>query len=252
MMSLKTPEEIATIRKGAGMLAVIMQELQTKVVPGITTSELDDIAHKRMREFGTVSAFKGQGGFPGNICASVNDEVVHGVPGPRKLKEGDIVTLDIGLMWEGFHTDMARTFPVGEVDPSVARLLRITKKALKLGIKKAKPGNTVGDIGNTIQRFVEQQKYGLIRGLCGHGIGKELHEDPQVPNYGSRNKGAKLKTGMVLCIEPMLTLGTWEVKMADDGQAFVTEDGSISAHFEDMVAIGPEGPEVLTQPGNVI
>lgn len=247
MTSLKTSKEIKTMREGGETLARILKEVSLKIQPGVTTKELDTLAETSILESGAKLAFKGYEDFPGTICTSVNDEVVHSIPGERILKEGDIVTLDMGLIWKGYYLDMARTFPVGTVSLEAARLIRIAKKALKLGVNKAKIGNTVGDIGNTIQRFVEGQGYGVVRELCGHGIGKELHEDPKVLNYGKRKSGEELKEGMVICIEPMITVGDWKLEKAQDGHGYKTKDGSLSCHFEDTIAITSRGPLVLTE-----
>lgn len=247
MISLKSPEEIAIMREGGRMLARIMKELIGEVRLGVSTDQLDRIAEEKIREAGATPAFLRYEGFPRTLCASVNEEVVHAIPSTEKiLKEGDIITLDLGLIHKGYYADMARTVPVGNIDANTARLVRATERALKLGTNEVRPGVTVGDIGNTIQRFVEGQGFGVVRELCGHGIGKELHEEPQIPNYGKRHMGVKLETGMVLCIEPMVTTGDWNVTRAKDGQTFVTSDGSLSAHFENTVAVTPDGSEVLT------
>lgn len=248
MISLKSPEEIAIMREGGRMLAQIMQELISEVMPGVSTDQLDKSAEEKIREAGATPAFLNYEGFPRTLCASVNEEVVHAVPSAEKiLKAGDIITLDLGLIHKGYYADMARTVPVGKIDPNTARLVRATERALELGTKEVWSGVTVGDIGNAIQRFVEGQGFGVVRELCGHGIGKELHEEPQIPNYGERHTGVKLESGMVLCIEPMVTMGDWDVKRAKDGQAFVTRDGSLAAHFEDTVAVTADGSEVLTK-----
>ncbi|MDP2641065.1 MAG: type I methionyl aminopeptidase [Candidatus Yanofskybacteria bacterium] len=247
MISLKTKEELRSMAEGGRMLSEVMKELKKNVAPGIREKELDALAGKLIKEKGAQIAFQGYHGFPGNICVSVNEQVVHGVPTERTLKEGDIVSLDIGLIWKGLYLDMARTFPVGKVDPEASRLVRVAKTALRLGVKKAKPGNTIGDLGNTIQRYVEGQGYGIVRELCGHGIGRDLHEDPQIPNYGQRKTGEKLKEGMVICIEPMITAGAYHLKLEKDGQTYSTRDEKLSAHFEDTIAITASGPKVLTR-----
>ena len=241
MIPIKTPQEIAIMRKGGRILAGIMDELIAQAQPGASTAQLDKIAEGKILKAGAKPAFKNYQGFPATLCASVNEEVVHAIPSPEKiLKEGDIITLDLGLIYKGYYSDMARTVP--------ARLVRVTREALEFGIKKTRAGVTVGDVGNTIQRFVEERGYGVVRELCGHGIGKELHEEPQVLNYGSRHTGVELKEGMVICIEPMVTMGDWNVKRARDGQTYITRDGSLSAHFEDTIAIIKNGAEVLTRP----
>ena len=244
------------MRQGGRMLAGILDKLLQMVKPGIKTKDLDRAAEALILKSGAKVAFKGYEGFPAALCVSVNEEIVHAVPSERILKEGDIVTLDIGLVWpsfakategeKGFYLDMARTVAVGKVPPETARLIRVTKKALHYGLKKTRPGNTVGDIGNTIQRYVESQGYQVVRELCGHGIGRELHEDPRVLNYGKRGTGPELVEGMVICIEPMITVGDWKLKRSKDGFGFETKDGSLSCHFEDTIAITKQGSEVLT------
>ena len=247
MIPIKTPREIQIMAEGCKMLAKIVKELSQMVEPGITTKQLDKAAEDLIFSSGAEPAFKGYGGYPATLCSSVNQSIVHEVPSDYKLKSGDIVTLDLGLKRKGYFADMAVTVPVGDVDPEILRLIRATKKALKRGIKKARPGNTFGDIGNTIQRHGEDQGYGVVRELCGHGIGKELHEDPEVLNYGNRHKGMKIRTGMVICIEPMLTTGDWKIRKGADGQRFETIDGSICAHFEHTIAITDRGSKVLTE-----
>ncbi len=248
MIPIKTPQEIAIMREGGHVLAQIMKELVLQVRPGVSTEELDKFAEQKIRKAGATPAFLNYQGFPRTLCVSVNEEVVHAIPSAEKiLKEGDIITLDLGLIHKRYYLDMARTVPVGEIDEKATRLVKVTQKALKLGIAKVRSGATTGDIGNTIQRFVEGKGFGVVRELCGHGIGKELHEDPQVLNYGKRGAGLELVEGMVICIEPMVTAGDWQVKRAKDGHTFVTRDGSLSAHFEDTIAVTSTGSEVLTK-----
>ena len=248
MISIKTPAEIKIMREAGRMLSRVMEEVGKKVKPGVTTNYLDKAAEGLILKYGAKPNFKGYQGFPATLCTCINEELVHCVPSTkRKLKEGDIVTLDGGLIFKGFNSDMAVTIPVGKVSPEAQRLVRVTKKALKRGIKKVRPGNTFGDIGNTIQRYVEGQGYGVVRDLCGHGIGREIHEDPQIPNYGKRGQGLKIKEGMVFCIEPMVTIGDWKIKTARDGYGYQTKDGSLSAHFEHMIAVTRIGCQVLTK-----
>jgi len=248
MIPIKTPQELAIMREGGSMLSQIMEELILQVGPGVSTKQLDKIAEQKIREAGATPAFLNYQGFPATLCASVNEEVVHGVPSEEKvLKKGDIITLDLGLIHHKYYLDMARTIPVGEISPETARLVRVTEEALQLGIAKVRPGIQIGDIGNTIQSFVESQGFGVVRELCGHGIGKELHEEPQVLNYGERGDGPTLVEGMVICIEPMVTMGDFNIKRGKDGQTFITRDGSLSAHFEDTIAVTPDGAEVLTR-----
>ncbi len=246
MIKLKTKEEIQIMAEGGKILAAALKEVEKMVKPGITTLELDRAAEAFILKAGAKPAFKGYEGFPYSLCASVNDVIVHGFPSDYVLKEGDIVGLDLGVLYKGYNTDMAVTVGVGEISYEAKRLLMVTKKAMKMGIKKARAGVTTGDIGNTIERYVETQNYGVVRDLCGHGIGKEVHEDPQVPNYGQRHKGTELKEGMVICIEPMLTIGSFQIKTAKDGYGFATKDGSLAAHFEQTIAITKDGAIVLT------
>jgi len=246
MITIKTKDEIEIMAEGGKILAEIMQKLQKEIRPGIMTKELDGLAEALILKSGAKPSFKGYQNFPAVLCTSINDELVHVVPSERKLKEGDIISLDLGLIWKGFHLDMAVTLPVGKVSYEAQRLLRITKKSLKLGIKKVRPGNTIGDIGNTIQRYVESQGYNVARDLVGHGIGRELHEDPMIPNFGKRHKGEELREGMVICLEPMVMLGDYKLKKCEDGFGFKTADGSLSAHFEQTIAVTEKEPKVLT------
>jgi len=254
MIQTKTPKEIEIMAEGGKILASIMKELEKKVRPGITTKELDGVAETLIscppKPWAKVDkiqcSFKGHESFPACLCTSINEEIVHAVPSSRILKEGDILSLDLGIQWKGFHTDMAVTVPVGKIDPEVQRLIRITKKALKRGLKKIRPGNTFGDIGNTIQRYVEGQGFNVVRDLCGHGIGKELHEEPKILNYGKRKTGPEIKEGMVFCLEPMVTVGDWKIKKTADGYGYQTEDSSLSAHFEHAVAVTENGAKILT------
>lgn len=259
MITIKTPEEIQIMAEGGKILAKIMKELEKTVRPGITTKDLNKVAKDLIFRYGAKPSFKGYQDFPATLCTSINEEIVHVIPSDRKLKEGDIISLDLGILFKGFHTDMAVTLPVGKIDPEVQRLVRVTKKALKRGIKKVRPGNTFGDIGNTIQRYVEGQGFNVVRELCGHGIGKELHEDPKILNYGKRHTGPKIKEGMVFCLEPMITMGdccpptggiasplAGKLKKTEDGSGFETADGSLSAHFEHTMAVTKNGCRILT------
>lgn len=290
MISIKSPEEIQIMAKGGQILAQIMRELSEMVRPGITTQEIDKVAQDLVLRSGAEPAFKGYQGFPATLCTSINEEIVHGAPSGRRLKEGDIISLDLGIKyrpidrsiglkeggdhWDKRHSrsqetpsqgnarkgeatfyylDMALTLPVGEVSEEVKRLLRVTKKALKRGLKKVRPGNTTGDIGNTIQRYVEGQGLSVVQDLCGHGIGRKLHEEPQIFNYGQRHKGEKLREGMVICLEPMVAVGKGEIKKltpsdpaAKHSHTFVTKDNSLSAHFEHTIAVTRDGYKILT------
>ena len=247
MISLKSEEEIGIMREAGQKLARVMNKLRSEVKPGVKTKDLDILARKLIKEEDGKPNFLGYNNFPAAICTSINEVIVHGVPSDYQLKEGDIISLDGGLEWKGFHSDMAITVPVGKISLETQRLLRVTRKSLKLAIKKVRPGNRIGDIGNTIQRYVESQGFGIVRELCGHGIGRNLHEEPQVLNYGKRHKGEKLREGMVICIEPMVTMGNWRIIQGKDGFSYVTSDGSLSAHFEHMIAVTKEGSEVLTE-----
>jgi methionyl aminopeptidase len=248
MITVKTPEEIKIMSEGGRILSKIMIEVEKMVKPGITTKELDRAAEALILSKGATPSFKGFNNFPASLCTSVNEEIVHGIPSGRILKDGDIISLDLGLLYKGFHSDMAVTVPVGKVSPGVNRVIKVAKKALKRGISHVRPGGTVGDIGNAIEKYVEGQGFSVVRELCGHGIGKNLHEDPQIPNYGEKNTGAKIKEGMVICIEPMAVIGDWRIKKAKDGYGYETKDGSFAAHFEHTVAITKNGPSVLTEP----
>ena len=256
MISIKTAEEIKIMVEGGKILARIMKELEKKVRPGITTKELDRLAESLILKSGGKCSFKGYEGFPNCLCTSINEEIVHALPSERKLREGDILSLDLGLFYKGFHTDMAITVPVTKAyrgsppvsfNPEALRLIRVTKKALKRGIKKARIGNTFGDIGNTIQRYVESQGFNVVRDLCGHGIGKEVHEEPKILNYGKRRTGPEIKEGMVFCIEPMVTVGDWHIKRTKNGFGYQTEDGFLSAHFEHTLAATKNGCQILTE-----
>ena len=246
MIIIKNSEEIEIMKEGGKVLSSILKQIVKQAKPGITTLELDRAAEALILSHGAKPAFKGFDGFPCSLCASVNENIVHGVPSNYILKNGDIVGLDLGVSYKGYYSDMATTVPVGKVSFEAKRLINIAKKALRLGIKKAKPGNTVGDIGNTIQRFVESQKFGVVKDLCGHGIGRGLHEDPKIPNFGKRKTGEELKEGMVICIEPMIAMGNFELVKSKDGYGYASKDGSLTAHFEHTVAITKNGPKILT------
>jgi methionyl aminopeptidase len=247
MITLKSAHEIDQMRRAGAVVARILQDMAEMVAPGITTWDLDRLAESRIRELGAKPAFKGYHGFPACVCISVNEEVVHGIPSKKKvLKEGDIVGVDFGVSLDGWFGDSARTIPVGKVAPEARKLLEVTQKSLELGIAQAREGNRIFDIGHVIQNYVEGFGYGVVREFVGHGIGRALHEEPQVPNYGPRGKGLALKAGMVLAIEPMINAGSPEVKVLADGWTAVTKDRSLSAHFEHTVAITPDGPSVLT------
>ncbi|HHX77461.1 MAG TPA: type I methionyl aminopeptidase, partial [Firmicutes bacterium] len=214
--------------------------------PGLTTLELDRLAEKYIRSQGGIPAFKGYQGFPGTICASFNDEVVHGIPGLRRLQEGDIISIDVGANYKGYFGDAAATFPVGLVTQEARRLIEVTRESLQAGISQAKEGNHLSDISHAIQSYVEERGYYVVRDYVGHGIGQAMHEEPQIPNFGPPGRGPRLLNGMVLAIEPMVNVGTWEVKTLDDNWTVVTKDGSLSAHFEHTIAIVDGMPQIFT------
>lgn len=246
---IKTPKDIAGMRESGRIAAVILNKLAEATKPGVTTIQLDVLAEELIREHGAQPAFKGYDGFPGVVCTSRNDIVVHGVPNDVPLEEGDIIGLDFGVILDGWYSDTAVTIPVGEISHEARRLINVTKKALRLGIKKAKPGSTTGDIGNTIERYVESEGYSIVRDLVGHGVGKKLHEEPQVPNWGKRHTGTVLEAGTVIAIEPMVIAGSSNaIKLAPDKFSYKSADGSLTAHFENTVAITEKGPVILTRP----
>ena len=246
MITIKSKKDIKIMREGGKILAQIMEELKEKVKAGICTKELDRLAESLIFKYKGKPSFKGHEGYPAALCTSINEEIVHALPSKRVLKEGDIISLDLGIFYKGFHSDMAITLLVGDVKPEVRRLLRATKKTLKRGIKKARVGNTFGDISNTMQRHAEDQGFNVVRELCGHGIGKELHEEPQILNYGKRKTGSKIKEGMCFCLEPMLTMGGYDIKKSEDGFGFETRDGSLCCHFEHTLAMTKDGCKILT------
>jgi len=246
---LRRKDEIEAIRAAAQLVARTLQRLGQEIRPGVTTAELDRIAERFIREHGGRPAFKGYRGFPASICPSVNEEVVHGIPGTRELHEGDIVGIDVGVERGGYFGDAAFSFAVGRVSHEADRLLAVTREALMKGIAQARAGNRIGDISHAIQSHVERHGFSVVRSLVGHGIGREMHEEPQVPNYGPPERGPRLMVGHVLAIEPMVNRGGPDVITRDDGWTVVTRDGSLSAHFEHTVAVGVEGPDVLSDLG---
>ena len=251
MILIKTKKDIDYIRESCKIVAETLQLMKRYVKPGVTTLELDKIAEDYILSNNAIAAFKGysQGGsfnFPGSICASVDEEVVHGIPCERVLKEGEIVSLDVGVLKNNYYGDAAISVPVGNVTSQIQKLLDVTEKSLYLGIEQALTGNRVHDISFAIQDYCESNGFSVVRDLCGHGVGKKLHEDPQVPNYGKKGTGTKLRDGLTIAIEPMINLGTFKVKTADDGWTIVTEDGLPSAHFEHTIAIYDGKPEILS------
>ncbi|MDX5325490.1 MAG: type I methionyl aminopeptidase [Bacteroidota bacterium] len=246
MIIYKTREEIEIMRESAQLVSRTLGMLAKEIKPGVTPLQLDRLAEEFLRDHGGVPGFLGFGGFPNTLCTSVNEMVVHGIPNDRALQEGDIISVDCGVVLNGYYGDHAYTFEVGEVDPKVHQLLEVTKESLYLGIEQMKVGNRLEDIGFAIQQHAEKHGYGVVRELVGHGIGKTMHEDPQVPNYGKKGRGKKLQEGLVLAIEPMINLGTHRVKQLRDGWSIVTSDGLPSAHFEHDVAIVDGKPDILS------
>jgi methionyl aminopeptidase len=244
---LKSPQEIEKMAKAGRIVADVLQSLGEMVKTGVATRELENAADERIRALGGTPAFKGYRGYPASVCTSVNEQVVHGIPSSRRLRDGDIVSIDLGVYLDGFYGDAAITVPVGRVDKEAAELMRVTEEALYLGIRNAVEGNRLYDISAAVQRHVEESGFSVVRLFVGHGIGRELHEEPQIPNYGVAGQGPRLKSGMTLAIEPMVNVGTHEVRILDDGWTAVTVDGKKSAHFEHTVVVTPEEPIILTK-----
>lgn len=247
MIIIKNESEVAKMREAGRVLARTMREVSGTILAGKTTlAELDALAERLILDAGCVPSFKGYRGYPAATCISVNSVVIHGIPGAMVLEEGDIVDLDFGVIFDGWHADGAWTYPVGKVTESTTRLMNVTLESLYQGIAKARPGNRLSDIGATVQKYVEANGYSVVRDLVGHGIGQDLHEEPSVPNYGKAGKGPVLKAGMTLCIEPMVNEGTHKIVTLEDGWTVVTADGKLSAHYEHTVAVTKDGPELLT------
>ena len=246
MITCKSPAEVAKIRASGRVTAAALDELIQAVKPGMTTKDIDRLAEQAIRSRGGEPAFLGYHGFTGSVCSSVNEEVVHGIPGGRKLRDGDLLKIDIGSLVDGWYSDMACTVGVGEISLEAKRIVEVTEESLQVGIREVRAGAHISDIGHAIQTFVEERGYSVVRALVGHGVGERLHEEPPVPNFGRKGTGVVLKPGMVLAIEPMVNAGTWEVRTKPDGWTVVTADGRLSAHFEHTVAVLPDGFEVLT------
>jgi methionyl aminopeptidase len=242
----KSPAEIEAMAAAGEILVRTMDLLAGKIRPGVTTKELDAAAEKFIRSQGATPAFKGYRGFPGSICASPNDMVVHGIPGRFKLSRGDILSVDIGVVKDGWVADAARTFGVGEVSAVAAKLLEVTEGSLFAAVEHCRVGNRLGDVSHAVQEHVESRGFSIVRSLVGHGVGRDMHEEPQVPNYGPPHKGVALEEGMVLAVEPMVTAGRHMVRMGDDGWAIYSQDGSLAAHFEFTIAVTAAGPRILT------
>ena len=247
MIELKSGRELELMRRAGHILADVVDALRTVVRPGVSTLELDEEVETFIRTRGATPAFKGYRGFPATVCVSLNEEVVHGIPSPhRRLKEGDIVGLDLGCIVEGYYADRAFTLPVGDIPPRVQALLDVTRQSLELAVEHCRAGRHLSDISHAVQRHVEGGGFAVVRAFVGHGIGRALHEDPQIPNFGDPGRGPVLRPGMVLAVEPMVTMGSWEVRILDDGWTAVTRDGSLAAHFEHTIAVTDGDPEVLT------
>jgi methionyl aminopeptidase len=247
LITLKSESELKLMRISGRVVGDALVELGKRIKPGVTTRELDQFAFDFFKKHECVPAFLGYHGYPATICASINAEVVHGIPGDRVLEEGDIVGIDIGAFYKGYCGDSARTFPVGKVDAEVTRLLQVTWESLERGIRQCQVGNRISDIGFAIQEYVEKQGFSVVKDYVGHGIGQAMHEEPQVPNYGKPHQGPRLVEGMCLALEPMVNMGVDAVKVLEDGWTVVTKDGKFSAHFEDTVAVHSKGPEILTR-----
>jgi len=244
----KSPAEIDRMAAANALVARVLAELASVAAPGVTTRDLDELAERRIREAGAAPAFKGYRGYPATLCASVNEQVVHGIPSDRALIEGDILSLDIGAQMDGFYGDAAVTVPIGRISDEARRLLRVTEEALGQAIERVRVGARISDIGHAVQRHVEANGFSIVREFVGHGIGAQMHEEPQIPNYGEPGRGPRLAEGMVLAIEPMVNAGRPGVKILADGWTAVTKDGSLSAHFEHTVVVTPDGCEILTRP----
>ena len=247
-ITIKSSQEREAMRRAGAIVGAVLGILKAAVEPGITTKDLDNIAYREITRRGGTPTFKGYRGFPASICTSVNEEIVHGIPGNRVLKEGDVVKMDVGATLEGFIGDAAISVPVGEVSEEYLKLIEATRLSLEAGIRAAQPGNRIGDIGAAVQEYGESRGYGVVREYVGHGVGRFLHEDPQIPNYGQAGRGPLLRPGMCIAIEPMLNLGDWRTTLLDDQWTVVTSDRKLSSHFEHTIAIDEDGPVVLTVP----
>jgi len=245
-MIIYCEEEVRAIKRSNQIVATILNELEAMIKPGIRTKELDEWAEKRAREMGAIPAFKGYRGYPASLCTSINEEIVHGIPSSRSLREGDILSLDFGVLYEGYYGDAAATSPVGKITPQAKKLIQTAKEAFYKGLEQAKVGNRISDISHAIQSYVESQGFSVIRSFVGHGIGLSLHEEPQIPNFGLPGRGLKIKPGMVFALEPMIAMNDWNVEILDDNWTAITKDRSLSAHYEHTVAVTQEGAQILS------
>jgi methionyl aminopeptidase len=246
MIVYKTDAEIRKMRESSRIVARILNELRPMIKPGARTSDLDAYAERRTRELGAKPAFKGYRGYPASLCISINEEIIHGIPSPRTLRDGDIVSLDFGVLYDGFYGDAARTFPVGQVSPLARKLIQTAERSLEKGLEKMVEGNRISDISAAVQDCVEAQGFSVIRSFVGHGIGHALHEEPQVPNFGFPGRGPKIRRGLVLAVEPMIAAGDWEVEVLMDGWTAITKDRNLAAHYEQTVALTDRGLEILS------
>ncbi len=247
MITIKSTKQIEYMRHAGSIVFETHKRLEEAIKPGVTTKELDIIAEKYILSQGATPSFKGYNGFPANICTSVNEQVVHGIPSLKALKDGDIISIDIGVNYKGYHGDAARTHPVGTISEQAKKLITITRESFYEGMRYAREGNRLSDISAAIQQYVEKQRYSVVRDLVGHGIGSQMHEEPQIPNYGKAGRGPRLRAGMTLAIEPMINMGKYQVKVLPDEWTVVTTDGSLSAHYENTIAITHNEPALLTQ-----
>ena len=246
-VSIKSAREIALMRESGRILAEVHERLKEEIKPGISTYEIDRIVEKMIRSYGCTPSFLNYNGYPASICVSVNDDVVHGIPNKKRiLKEGDIVSLDAGVIWKGYHSDAARTHGVGEISKEAQNLIDATRQSFYEGIKMAVSGNHLNDISKAVDSYISSFGYGIVRDLVGHGVGANLHEDPQIPNFAQRRRGTKLRPGMTLAVEPMINMGGWQVEWLEDDWTVVTKDGSLSAHYENTILITDGEPEILT------
>jgi methionyl aminopeptidase len=246
MIVLKSEKEIAAMRKSSRIVAQVLAELRDIVKPGITTKDLDAYAERKAREMGAIPAFKGYRGYPASLCTSINEEIIHGIPSSRKLQEGDILGLDFGVVCDGYYGDAAVTYPVGEISPEASRLIEAAENAFFKGFEKIHEGNRISDISHAIQNSVESQGFSVIRAFVGHGIGMSLHEEPQIPNFGPPGRGPKMRTGLVIAIEPMIAAGGWNIEIKEDNWTAMTKDRSLSSHYEHTVALTSQGAEILS------
>jgi len=248
MIVVKSKQELARMREAGRIVAVVLQELAQRAVPGVATADLNDIGHEIItKKFKAVPSFLGYRGYPASVCVSVNEEIVHGIPGPRQLKDGDIVSFDVGVIYQGYHGDAARTVGVGSIGDEARVLIEVTREALGAAIAQATAGHRVGDISHAIQNYAESRGYSVVREYVGHGIGRRMHEDPQIPNFGEPGRRERLKSGMTMALEPMVNIGGWATEVLEDDWTVVTADGSLSAHFENTIAITDGQAEILTK-----